>query len=84
MAWIMRTAIGIMVLVALQINGCAGIGAYTVVRDSFGSVRFRNLWFRIYGQDYLSKNMFTFLMLLFLLAETRGHQAVSIVTGPTN
>ena len=37
-SWTMRVAIGLMILVALQIAGCAGVGPPTVARDRFDYV----------------------------------------------
>ncbi len=51
-------------------------------RDAFVSVPFREHWFWIDDKDILSKNGFSFLMVLFALTETGDKEGVPIVTIP--
>lgn len=51
-------------------------------RDAFVAVPFRNHWFWIDDRDVLSKNVFSFLMFIFTLTETRDKEGVPIVTIP--
>jgi len=50
--------------------------------DAFVAVPFRNHWFWIDDRDVLSKNVFSFLMFIFTLTETRDREGVPIVTIP--
>lgn len=50
--------------------------------DAFVAVPFRNHWFWIDDRDVLSKNVFSFLMFIFTLTETREKEGVPIVTIP--
>jgi len=51
--------------------------------DAFVSVQYRNQWFWIEDRDRQSKQMLTFLMMLFSLTETSAVQAAPILTVPT-
>jgi hypothetical protein len=48
----------------------------------FVSIRYRDHWFWIEDTDYVSKRTFTFLMVLFSMAETGGHEGLPLVTIP--
>lgn len=50
--------------------------------ESFVAVQYRNLWFYIADDDLPSKAVFTFLMLLFSLADTTERQALPLITIP--
>lgn len=50
--------------------------------DAFVAVPFRNHWFWIDDRDVLSKNVFSFLMFIFTLTETRDKEGIPIVTIP--
>ncbi|RJP58982.1 MAG: hypothetical protein C4541_06995 [Candidatus Auribacter fodinae] len=52
--------------------------------NAYVSVHYRNRWFWIDDRDYLSKRVFTFLLMLFSLTETGADHAAPIVTVPTN
>jgi hypothetical protein len=51
--------------------------------DTDASVQFKDHWYWIDYMDIASKRTFTFLMLLFSLAETGRRAAVPVVTGPS-
>ena len=51
--------------------------------DAFVSVQYRKQWFWIEDRDRQSKQMLTFLMMLFSLTETSSAQAAPILTVPT-
>ena len=51
--------------------------------DAYASVRFKNHWYWIDDTDIASKRTFTFLMLLFSLAETGQPVAAPVVTVPS-
>jgi len=55
----------------------------TAPGDAFASVQYRNRWFWIEDRDRQSKQMLTFLMMLFSLTETSAVQAAPILTVPT-
>jgi len=50
--------------------------------DAFATVRYRDHWFWIDHQDLESKRVFSFLMILFSLAESGTPKQVPIVTIP--
>ena len=50
--------------------------------DAFISIPFRGNWFWIDDHDMRSKNIFSFLMLLFSLTETGGKENAPIITIP--
>ncbi len=51
--------------------------------NAFASVDYRNRWFWIDDRDYQSKRIFSFIMILFTLAETGARQQGPIITVPT-
>ena len=55
----------------------------TAPGDAFVSVQYRHQWFWIEDRDRTSKQMLTFLMMLFSLTETSSAQAAPILTVPT-
>ena len=55
----------------------------TAPSDAFVSVPYRNQWFWIEDRDRQSKQMLTFLMMMFALTETAPAQAAPILTVPT-
>jgi hypothetical protein len=55
----------------------------TAPGDAFVSIQYRNQWFWIEDRDRPSKQMLTFLMMLFSLTETSTVQAAPILTVPT-
>jgi hypothetical protein len=52
--------------------------------DAFVAVPYRRHWFWIDDRDYLSKRIFTFLLISFSLTETDSEKAGPIVTIPAN
>ena len=50
--------------------------------DAFVAVRYRDQWFWIEDTDSQSKQIFTFMMFMFSLTETRSEQVAPIVTIP--
>ena len=50
--------------------------------DAFAAVPFKDTWFWIEDTDIVSKSRFTFLMILFSLAETGPHVSAPIMTMP--
>ncbi len=50
--------------------------------DTFAAIHYRDRWFWIDDRDISSKRMFSFLMILFSLAETGGDSGAPIVTIP--
>jgi hypothetical protein len=55
----------------------------TAPGDAFVKAQYRNQWFWIEDRDRPSKQMLTFLMMLFSLTETSAVQAAPILTVPT-
>jgi hypothetical protein len=51
--------------------------------ESYTSVRYRDRWYWIDETDYASKRTFTFMMILFSLAETGQSTAAPVVTVPS-
>jgi len=51
--------------------------------DAYAAVQFKDHWYWIADDDIVSKRPFTFLMLLFSLAETGQPAAAPVVTVPT-
>ena len=51
--------------------------------DTFVAVRYRNHWCWIDDLDFLSKRVFSFLMLLFMLIEASVGEKMPILTVPT-
>jgi len=51
--------------------------------DAFIAVQYRNQWFWIEDRDVASKQMLTFLMMMFSLTETSSTQSAPILTVPT-
>jgi len=52
--------------------------------DAFPAIRYRDYWFWIDDCDRSSKGHFTFLMILFSLAETGGVSQTPLITVPVN
>jgi hypothetical protein len=52
--------------------------------DAYTAVRYRGVWFWIPDDDLSSKNMFSFLMMFFSLAETGVQQSAPVITVPAN
>jgi hypothetical protein len=52
--------------------------------DAFAAIKYRDYWYWIDQKDRLSKNTFTFLMILFSLVETGTAQGTPLVTVPIN
>jgi len=52
--------------------------------DTFSAVKHRGYWYWIDDRDRLSKGRFTFLMILFSLAETGGAAQAPLITVPIN
>jgi hypothetical protein len=50
--------------------------------DAYAAVRYRGQWFWIEDRDIPSKRIFSFLMMLFSLAETGGHPNLPVLTIP--
>jgi hypothetical protein len=50
--------------------------------DAFVEVKYADYWFWIDDRDFPSKQLFSFLMILFTLSETGGFGAAPIVTVP--
>jgi hypothetical protein len=55
----------------------------TAPGDAFVKVQYRNHWFWIEDRDRQSKQMLTFMMMMFALTETTSTQAAPILTVPT-
>ena len=53
-------------------------------KHAYASVKYRDHWFWIDGRDPYSKRVFSFLMILFNLAETSGPSKAPLVTIPTS
>jgi hypothetical protein len=51
--------------------------------DAYAAVNYQGHWFWIDGNDFASKSRFTFLLLLFSLAETGQSAAAPVVTVPS-
>jgi hypothetical protein len=51
--------------------------------DAYAAVQFKNYWYWIDDSDIASKRTFTFLMLIFSLAETGQPTAAPVVTVPS-
>ena len=51
--------------------------------DAYAAVSYRNHWFWIDSKDIVSKSTFTFLLMLFSLAETGQASAAPVVTVPS-
>lgn len=54
-----------------------------VPADAYASVSYRGNWFWIDGRDVASKSRFTFMLILFSLAETGQAASVPLVTVPS-
>jgi len=52
--------------------------------DAYAAVRYRDHWFWIDDRDLRSKSVFTFILVLFSMAETGGTAAVPMITVPAN
>jgi hypothetical protein len=52
--------------------------------DAYAAVRYHGHWFWIDDRDLLSKNMFTFILVLFSLAETGAAPTAPVITIPAN
>ncbi len=52
--------------------------------DAFAAIKNRGYWYWIDDRDRLSKSHFTFLMILFSLAETGGVSQAPLITVPVN
>ena len=50
--------------------------------NAFVSVKYKDYWYWIDERDFSTKRTFTFLMILFSLAETGGSQKLPLVTIP--
>lgn len=50
--------------------------------DAYAAARYRDQWFWIDDRDIPSKRLFSFLMILFSLAETGGHPNLPVLTIP--
>lgn len=50
--------------------------------DAYAAARYRGQWFWIDDRDIPSKRLFSFLMMLFSLAETGGHPNLPVLTIP--
>lgn len=51
--------------------------------DAYAAVSYQDHWFWIDGKDIASKSTFTFLLILFSLAETGQSAAAPVVTVPS-
>jgi hypothetical protein len=51
--------------------------------NAFVSVKYKNYWYWIDDRDFSSKRTFTFLMILFSMAEKGGNQKLPLVTIPS-
>ena len=49
---------------------------------TYSAVKYKDYWFWIDDGDFASKRSFAFLMILFSLTETGGHQGLPLVTIP--
>ena len=52
--------------------------------DAFAAVKYRNYWYWVDDRDFRSKSVFTFLMVILTLAETREKAQAPIVTIQAN
>jgi hypothetical protein len=50
--------------------------------DAYAAAQYRGHWFWIDDRDVPSKRLFSFLMMLFSLAETGGHPNLPVLTIP--
>jgi len=51
--------------------------------DAFVSIPYRNQWFSIDDRDPASKNLFSFILLLFTFVETGSKDIVPVLSIPT-
>ena len=51
-------------------------------KDAYASIHYKDYWFWIDDRDMPSKRLFSFLMILFSLAETGQIQAAPLITIP--
>lgn len=60
------------------------LSSVTEPRNEFATARYRGVWYWISDNDFTSRRVFTFLMMLFSLAETGVAAQAPVPTVPAN